>query len=347
MNQKELKELYQYLRSGDPKPPKVAVVGDLMLDEHITCDVLGISPEDDLAWKLRPLSSHYSLGGAANVAMNLRSMGADVLIAGAVGCDVTGMQLTTMFEPLDRITLKIPCEKSRKTTQKTRYMTRNGRHIVRVDEETNQSIALETVKMLLDGLREFRPDFVVVSDYDKGTITEELMEGLIQQGVNFAVDPKAVFEFYGTPYGAPYILTPNEKELVTYLGYPGSTVEGCMARLYNHDVGQHILVKRAGEGAQLWVRTVSSSSHSANPSGVIEYVMAHEFRAHKRSHGDPAGCGDSLMAGLAYGLALGWDVGDAVKLGVAAGSVAFDATGVRVVEPAQLIAELSRGEANV
>lgn len=338
MTNKQLKDVYQYSQSKNPRPPKIAVVGDLMLDEHVTCDVMGISPEDDLAWKLRTISHRYSLGGAANVAMNIRSLGGDVLIAGVVGCDVTGMQLTTMFDELDRITLKIPCEKDRNTTQKTRYMTRNGRHIARIDEEDEKIASLVTVEMLLDGIREFLPDFIVVSDYRKGTVTSELIQGIVQMGTLWAVDPKASFDFYH----CPYIITPNEKEFMTEAGWPGSSVKEAIKK-FDYDMHDpppppYILIKQSGDGAQLWERT----------SGMVNlyYKLVGQIPAHRRTHGDPAGCGDSLMAGLAYGLAMGLPVVDAVKLGVAAGSVAFDATGVRVVEPAQLIAELDRGEAN-
>lgn len=345
MNYDQLATTYvqSTLASNSLGPPRIAVVGDLMLDEHVTCEILGISPEYDLAPKIKPIHHHYSLGGAANVAMNLRALGAEVLVAGVVGCDATGIQLSTMFSGLERLTQRIPCEEKRQTTQKTRYLTTQGHHIVRIDEETVAWIRSESVEMIIAGIKEFKPDFLVISDYNKGTITVKLLDRISQLGIRRAVDPKGPFNFYGRPF----ILTPNEKELRQATGVSRGSITQAMQALNGYDVGDYVLVKRGIDGAQLWVRTSSSSSLSTEPSSTLEYTLMHEFPAHKRTHGDPAGCGDSLIAGLAYGLSMSWDVADAVKLGIAAGSVAFDATGVRVVEPEQLIEELDRGAPHV
>ncbi len=73
------------LLRGDAEPPVVLVIGDMMLDEHVHCQVAGLSPEDDVAPKLRVMRRTFTPGGAANVAANLKALGARVTLAGRVG----------------------------------------------------------------------------------------------------------------------------------------------------------------------------------------------------------------------------------------------------------------------
>jgi bifunctional ADP-heptose synthase (sugar kinase/adenylyltransferase) len=118
------------LTSG--KTPQILVIGDIMLDKHVHCEVLGLSSEDDLTPKIRIISEDVSLGGAANVAVNLRKLGAEVMLIGQVGTDGDGHRVDQLLET-NEIANDIWCDSSRPTTVKTRYLTPRGRHIVRVD----------------------------------------------------------------------------------------------------------------------------------------------------------------------------------------------------------------------
>lgn len=304
---------------------KVAVVGDVMLDEHVECQVLGISPEDDLAWKLKILKSWSRPGGAANVAMNLKSLGADVALFGAVGFDRAAEALG---EHLDRAGIKFTygARKDRITSVKRRYMTQRGKHICRVDNECFNPIydgAELAAKVLA-----FAPEVIVVSDYAKGVITHGMIEQFDIHSIPYIVDPKdKPFSFYGNAA----VFTPNLKEFYAIQGAdPDETMRpyDLLRGLEPDNPGQHILVKMGGNGADLY---------SANP---YMWEDIEHYNVRTREVGDPAGCGDSLIAGLAFALSLGWPMDKACRLAVAAGACAYDHTGVYSVTRADLEREL-------
>lgn len=297
--------------------PSIAVIGDVMLDRYVTCEVVGLSPEYDLAHKLRIIGSSSRIGGAGNVAMNLLALGANVKLFGVYGQDDNGAALhealrheSFLHEKLQNFMLT-ESGGGRPTTTKTRYLTSHGHHIVRIDAETLSPIEEATAAELMAEVVDFKPELIVVSDYAKGTITDHLM-GLIN-GIDttFIVDPKSS-RF--SKYGNPYIITPNEKEWK-------AAIDHC---------GLRTLVTMAERGAILLVRAGATQ----------EWSQFNSLGARLRSVGDPAGCGDSLIAGLAFGISMGWPLMDSCKFGVAAGSCAFDYVGVHAVTREELLKEL-------
>ena len=149
--------LYQVLNTGNE--PSVLVVGDLMLDEHVHCAVTGISPEDDLACKLRVLNRSYSPGGAANVAANLCSLGAKVTLAGCIGNDECGTHLLSLLHGMEVVSVAV---EDRPTTHKCRYITSHGRHVTRVDSESSEALPTASEDELLKRLAQDY-DVVVLS----------------------------------------------------------------------------------------------------------------------------------------------------------------------------------------
>lgn len=304
---------------------KVAVVGDVMLDEHVECQVLGISPEDDLAWKLKTLRSWSRPGGAANVAMNLKSLGADVALFGAIGFDRAAEVLDEHLAHAG-IQFKYGLRTGRTTSVKRRYITQRGKHICRVDNE--HITPINDGGLLASQVLEFKPEVIVVSDYAKGVITHSLIEQFDVHSTPYIVDPKdKPFCFYGNAA----VFTPNLKEFYAIQGAEPTETTRPYDFLRGEEPqnpGQHILVKMGGNGADLY---------SANPY-MWEEIKHYDVRT--REVGDPAGCGDSLIAGLAFALSLGWPMDKACRLAVAAGACAYDHTGVYSVTRADLEKEL-------
>ena len=148
--------------------PTLAVLGDLMLDEWIYGDAARISPEAPVP-VVRFGARTLAPGGAANVAANLLSWGADARIAGTLGDDEAGRDLTRELEKSGLDTSALVCQNARPTTLKTRIVA-SRQQIVRVDREdvrapeTAADDALESrLETLLDGAAA-----LCLSDYDKG-----------------------------------------------------------------------------------------------------------------------------------------------------------------------------------
>lgn len=337
---------YSCLQSGVrpvTNPVTIAIVGDVMLDVHVTCEVLGMSPEDDLALKLRPLTRRYSPGGAANVALNVNSIGAKTVLFGRSGVGRDSEILRDNMPRTDTFKTVWHNDNSGHQTVKTRYLTPHGRHIVRIDEETPCELLPDDAQEIGKQIADLKPNLIVVSDYAKGFITPFLMEVIASLKIPYIVDPKQSFHVYQRPL----VITPNEKEArkaLTGCDNTPSSLDDLMKMMdaqTQADTGwgpDYLLVTLGGEGATLWENVVTQDGG--------EYAHADHFKVHSRPHGDPTGCGDALIAALAYALAWQWGMGDAVRFAVAAGSCAFGHTGVYVVKPDDIIKELEKGDPN-
>lgn len=292
---------------------RIAVVGDCILDEHVFCEVLGISPEDDLAPKLRVRKRRFSLGGAANVAANLKTMGVGkVFLLGQMDnvCDLQHTSfLNSTFHALcaDKDIIALMVQNGVDIPTKTRYVTDHGRHVCRVDHERPERLGVEKVEEVLANLDANGPfPFIVVSDYAKGMINNELMEGLQSRG-KLIVDPK-FRRIEG--YGKPYVVTPNFREWMEFE--------------YSVPDNVDFTVVTIGE------------------KGCLVFTQSDKltFGVRSREVGDPTGCGDSFVAGLARALLAGVRMPDACRFANAAGACAFDYTGVHAVTLSEVRHEL-------
>ena len=306
-------ELEMQLTFG--KTPRILVIGDIMLDKHIHCEVLGLSPEDDLTPKIRVISEDVSLGGAANVAVNLRRLGAKVLLVGQLGKDGDGHRVDQLLET-NEIENTTWCEQKRPTTVKTRYLTPRGRHIVRVDaEKTHHSPEfMEWFSSTVNFLGDL--DVIIVSDYAKGVISSAVLDLLRNRyKCPIVVDPKRPLEQYGQIFAA----TPNQTEFDQYI----NADEICS---YQFD---WVVVTCGAKGCRL-----------IDKRG----VTCHNFSVRAREVGDPTGCGDSFVAAFTYAITRGLKIDAACRIGNAAGSVKFDHRGVHAVTIHEIVDEMRRSD---
>ncbi|HKX46856.1 MAG TPA: PfkB family carbohydrate kinase, partial [Planctomycetota bacterium] len=190
--------------------PRVLIVGDLILDRYITGEVHRISPEAPIP-VLAAGQLEERLGGAANVAANLRSMDAEVEVIGVVGDDENGRGLLALMREIGVSTDGCVADPSRPTTVKAR-MVSGVQQILRVDWEQSRPVRADVERALLDGLEERvrAADAVVLSDYGKGALTEPVLRRVIDASraarVPVLVDPKGAD--YARYRGAT-LLTPN------------------------------------------------------------------------------------------------------------------------------------------
>ncbi|MBM3432384.1 MAG: carbohydrate kinase [Bacteroidetes bacterium] len=175
---------------------RVAVVGDLMLDTYFFGQIDRISPEAPV-----PVVAHQHqeerIGGAGNVARNLRALGSQVELISLVGQDEAASILQDLLNQAGIGTKLLEVDPSRPTTRKTRVLDQQ-KQLLRLDKESTEELDPESERRWLakieQSFRDQRPDLVILEDYNKGVLSHSLIQALIQhcQAMNIvtAVDPK-------------------------------------------------------------------------------------------------------------------------------------------------------------
>ena len=203
------------------KSRKILVVGDLMLDEYIWGKVERISPEAPVP-VVDVREESMRLGGAGNVAKNLVGLGASASVASVIGEDRPGRLIMELLEKKRIDNRLVLMDAARKSSVKTRIIA-HTQQVVRVDKEIRSLIEIETRDRLLGLLNDAVGSFdaIIISDYGKGVISRELIEGIVsmarKKDVPVNVDPKERNFSY---YVGVDLVTPNTKEL----GYGTSMV---------------------------------------------------------------------------------------------------------------------------
>ena len=195
---------------------KTGVIGDVMLDTYWWGHVDRISPEAPVPVVALD-KKEYRIGGAGNVALNLASLGAKVSVLSMIGEDDNGIILKKMFDQNNINTDFLLPSASRITTNKSRIISRN-QQMMRLDAEITRDLAKDDEDELLQNVDQFlqkeRPQVVIFEDYNKGVLTENVIEKVIalckKYGVISAVDPKRknFFSYHGVD-----IFKPNLKEV--------------------------------------------------------------------------------------------------------------------------------------
>ncbi len=290
------------------KKPTILVIGDLMIDEYLWGSCERISPEAPV--QVVDIKNETSvLGGAGNVINNLMSLGAKVSVMSVIGDDHAGHELKSM---LDKIGVKsfLIEQEGRKTSRKTRLMASHSQ-VVRYDKESKNDISYESVKKLFSKFQEKinAYDIILLSDYDKGVLTNKLVEKVISYAnkneKKVLVDPKGN-NF--TKYAGAYILTPNKKEAELASGI----------KIENEDSLKEVLVNQKLE-AELGVSLITLSENGIailiDDEVIIKPTVAREVY-------DVTGAGDTVLASLGFATALGYDIFTAVEFAnLAAGVV--------------------------
>ena len=193
------------------KNPKILVIGDLMLDSYVFGLVERISPEAPVPI-INYRSQKNTLGGCGNVAHNLKNLGVNVSILSMVGDDEEGRIVKSILEKLEVKVDGLFIQNESTTTKKTRFVSGNSQ-LLRLDNDSyecpNKEIAMDYIK---DYIEIF--DSIIVSDYNKGFCSNELVEYLIKEAKKFQipvfVDPKG---HSWKKYSNSFCITPNTKEL--------------------------------------------------------------------------------------------------------------------------------------
>jgi D-glycero-beta-D-manno-heptose-7-phosphate kinase len=211
---RERKKLESILK-GFPRV-RLLVVGDIMMDRSIFGKVSRISPEAPVPVIIAE-TEDFNLGGAANVAHNIRSLGGMVSLCGIVGDDENGKKIYEKIVERGIRTQGIFFEQGRQTTVKTRIIAHHPHYqqLVRVDRETTDHPKASTLRNLSRFLTEKIEDFdgVVFSDYGKGLLTRKLIQTIVERARQskklIMVDPKVKNFFF---FKGATVITPNTNE---------------------------------------------------------------------------------------------------------------------------------------
>ncbi len=273
---------------------RVLVLGDVMLDAYLWGRVDRISPEAPVP-VVHVQERSARLGGAANVALNLRALGATPVVMSMVGEDEHATRLEQLFGGLGLPADGLLRSTRRRTTVKTRVIS-GHQHIVRVDEEDDHELTGADTERLLDAIRrrvrQERPGVIVFEDYDKGVLTPPLIREVVRlaraEGIPTAVDPK---KRNFMAYQEVDLFKPNLKELR----------EGLRMEVSAGDAGQlrrAVTTLEQALGNRLTLVTLSE--HGVLVHGATE---EHLLPAHVRSIADVSGAGDTVIAVAALLLA--------------------------------------------
>jgi rfaE bifunctional protein kinase chain/domain len=306
---------------------RVLVVGDVIVDEYLVGDSSRISSEAPVP-VLRYTGEHATLGGAANTAANVSSLGGSAALIGLVGDDAAGRDVARRcadagiaFAPL--------CD-GRPTTRKVRIISQQ-QQLLRIDYEHIAPIDGEGETQLLDAIaaRLTACDIVVVSDYAKGLLTaatcQELVHRAHASGRQVVIDPRPQHAAF---YANCDYLTPNWKESLSLLGedeMPASPEN----------------VRRVG--AAMGERFQSSVLLTLGSRGIafFERGIAEPFvvSAEAREVFDVSGAGDTVVAAFALARAAGCDHASAVTLANRAAAVVVGKRGTATATPEEIQAQ--------
>lgn len=303
---------------------RVLVVGDLMLDEYIVGDATRISAEAPVP-VVRFGSERAVLGGAANTAANVASLGGRATLVGLLGDDAAGTALKKMCAGAG-IEVRAVAD-GRATTRKVRVMSQN-QQLLRIDYEETAPPSPAHQEALLGAFAAAVQacDIVVVSDYAKGVITPTVAAGLLSgahaAGKEVVVDPRPQHAlcYVGCDY-----LTPNWKESLGLLGEPEHPATDLEIVRVGTALGSrfrsNVLLTLGSRGMAYFAREGSTPVH-------VEAAAREVF--------DVSGAGDTVVAAFALARAAGIDARRAVDLANRAAGVVVGKRGTATVVPTEL-----------
>jgi rfaE bifunctional protein kinase chain/domain len=294
------------------KGKKVLVVGDVMLDEYIWGRTTRVSPEAPVVIVNADRVTH-SLGGAGNVAANIVSLGAEAVVASVIGHDAGMIEIFKLMAGSGTSTSDILTSKIRQTTKKTRVMS-GVNQVVRIDQEIVAPLAEQDERFLISNLAQHvdRVDAVVISDYCKGVVTDEVIEFVLENFENVLVDSK--HPDYWAFCQDEVIYTPNEQEILAATGE--KSVEAAAREIMSSSGCKGIVVTLGAKGMAVFDALDRSPFYISSKA---------------RQVFDVSGAGDTVVAVLALCTASGMTLIQSAVIANAAAGVAVGKLGTAAV----------------
>jgi D-beta-D-heptose 7-phosphate kinase/D-beta-D-heptose 1-phosphate adenosyltransferase len=294
-------------------PTKVLVIGDVILDSYTVGKARRISPEAPVA-VLEVHHEEHRAGGAGNVALNLVSLAADVVLVGRIGEDSAGELLKKALSDEGVQTFGLVVEKHYKTPVKNRIIADN-QQIVRIDHEQISSVSEEFEQQVIKSLPKLMEGIqvIAISDYGKGFLSVALLDAVINLAKNMnipvVVDPKGI-NF--AKYSGATLIKPNKGEAYAAANQPSdASLEVVAKRLLEITDAEVLMITRSESGISLFYKNGTSENYP---------VRVREVK-------DVTGAGDTVLAMLAVSIACGLDMTHAVQLCNLAAGIAIERFG--------------------
>lgn len=310
---------------------KILVVGDFIIDEYIDGGSTRLSPEAPVP-VVDVLSDDWRLGGAANVAANLRALGAQVIFCSVIGADLEGDRACALTVEAGFSPDYLIREKNRSTLVKTRLLA-DGHPLARIDRGDDTPISMASEQQLIQYLLLHYEmcDGVIVADYHKGVITSAVIDRLVnltqKQPKFIAVDSKRLSLFRRLE---PTLVKPNYAEAVQLLGYERvakdrkALLEKCGGELYQK-TRAHWTVLTLDKDGSLWFEKGKLAFHI----GAIPVASPHV-----------CGAGDTFISACTLVLLVDADAKRAATMATAAATVAIEKEMVSLCTRLELLAKL-------
>ena len=301
------------------KGSKIAIIGDVMLDKYVYGTISRISPEAPV-----PVvdidRTEFRLGGAANVANNIKALDAEPVLIGVIGNDYDSKHYLDVMKMLGLSTAGIIKDNSRPTTAKTRVIA-HSQHVLRVDSEIKDDVSGNTRKKIIDFFVKNIKSFaaVILQDYNKGVLTKEMISQVITLCRKFKkpvyVDPKFhnFFEFRDVT-----VFKPNRKETADILAMKidgEESVKDAGRILIDRLNCEYLVLTRGEKGMMLFDKEKNKT-----------VILNIPTKARKVA--DVSGTGDTVISTIAVMLAGGANIIEAVMLANQAAGIVCEEVGI-------------------
>lgn len=312
--------------------PRILVIGDVMCDVYLWGTVSRISPEAPVP-VFESMERRPALGGAANVAANLRALGCEVSLLSVIGADVAGQEIRTLLDKQGIAAAWLVEDPARPTTEKTRLIA-HQQQMMRLDREDRSPLDHAMSHRVCEHAQALLPevDGVVCSDYGKGLCTPGVLGPIFEQaraaGRPIIVDPKAR-DF--SLYRGATVVKPNLAEVEQASGMrleDEADIEEAAALLCRQSQVDALLVTRGKDGMSLFQPPQAPLHIPANARDVF----------------DVTGAGDTVIAAFSMAVLSGLSFADAALLANAAAGIVVGKVGTAVVSPVELRAALQQQE---
>lgn len=283
----------------------ILVLGDAIFDNYVIGEVYRMSPEAPVP-VLSISNTEWRPGGAANVFSNIINLGGNANICTMLGNDPEGNLIKNKLYNTNQNTDLIYIDKERRTSKKTRYLTKDRKHLLRVDEEDVYPLGEKEaisyiVNKIKNRIEEF--DILVISDYAKGLVTEFIITQVIsifrEHNKIVLTDPKSkdISKYYGS-----YLIKPNQNEFLNFLDCGRANVKLSFVirqgkKLLDKSNSEYLYVTLGKRGGML----------------IGKHAQSKFIKSRGKTAIDITGAGDIVIASIALALAAGIEITDAVE----------------------------------
>lgn len=312
---------------------KVAIVGDVMIDSYVMGKVHRMSPEAPVPVLLLDKEEHR-LGGAANVALNLKALGAEVYLCSVIGTDTAATKFQNLLSEATIQNQEIIQSEERKTTVKTRVLS-GTQHVLRIDQEDTCDLSEPLEDAIIQATKrriDLGIDALIFEDYNKGVLTHRVITELIayakEKGVKTTVDPK---KDNFLSYRGVNLFKPNLKEIkegldvnIDVVNQPDSIVHGAkqLRDKLNHEL-----------------TLITLSEHGVFVENGTTWEI---IPAHLREITDVSGAGDTVIAVATLCLIAGLSPTEIAAIANLSGGLVCEHSGVVSVDKVALLNEAQK-----